>query len=233
MSARIKSRVRWFNSKGPESAGTGVSEGWIVRQDGEMREKIMPAAQLPLRGPHNLENALAACEAAREAGVDAASLADGLKSFAGVEHRLEPAGSIGQVVFINDSKATNVEAMEKALQSFPERVVLIAGGRDKNLDFRSARELAAERVKQAILIGEAAEKIAASWQGAVPLSKAETLEEAVGRAYEVTRPRGTVLLSPGCASFDMFLNFEDRGRKFRTAVSKLAASVTHGERVAQ
>jgi UDP-N-acetylmuramoylalanine--D-glutamate ligase len=188
------------------------------------RTRVLPVAELPLRGAHNLENALAACAAAAAlSGAAPGVLAGGLRGFPGVEHRLSPAGSIGQVIFVNDSKATNVEAQEKALLSFSEPVVLIAGGRDKNLDFTRLRPLLPGAVKAAVLVGEATAKIESAWRGAADMERADTLDHAVARAYELARPRGVVLLSPGCASFDMFQNFEERGRKFREAVARLAA----------
>ncbi len=228
----LKGRVRWFNAAGDEQDGMGTSGGWLTRTQDGKRERIMPASQVSLPGPHNLENALAACEAAAQLGVDSRSLADGLRSFPGVEHRLEPAGGIGQVQFVNDSKATNAEALAKALQSFTDPVVLIAGGRDKNLEFGNLKPLVAGRVKEAVLIGEAAEKLESAWQGAVSMRRAAGLEEAVGKAYEAARPKGIVLLSPGCASYDMFRDFEDRGRQFRTAVSRLMAKVAQEARSA-
>jgi len=225
-----KARVRWFDARDGRIEGAGVEAGWIVVTDGGQATRIMPTADLPLRGEHNLENALAAAEAAATLGVGAALLAEGLRTFRGVEHRLEPVGTVGQVVFINDSKATNVDAMEKALKSFAEPVVLIAGGRDKQLDFTKVRALVERSVKAVILIGEAADKIAAAWQGAVPLHRAGSLDDAVRRGYELASPRGVVLLSPGCASFDMFENFEDRGRTFREAVGRLNPGRSQGAR---
>ncbi len=226
----LASRVRWFDARDGRIEGAGVEAGWIVLCDGGQQARIMPTADLPLRGEHNLENALAAAEAAAALGVGPALLAEGLRSFRGVEHRLEPAGTVGQVVFINDSKATNVDAMQKALESFSEPVVLIAGGRDKNLDFTKIRALVGRAARAVVLIGEAAGKIEAAWQGAAPLHRAGSLDEAVRRAWELASPRGVVLLSPGCASFDMFENFEDRGRKFREAVGRLNPGRSQGAR---
>lgn len=226
----LKSRVRWFDARDGKIEGAGVDAGWIVLTEGGSSTRIMPTADLPLRGEHNLENALAAAEAAATLGVGAALLAEGLRSFRGVEHRLEPVGTVGSVVFINDSKATNVDAMEKALKSFSEPLVLIAGGRDKNLDFTKVRELVARSAKAVILIGEAAAKIEAAWTGAAPLHRAGSLDEAVRLGFELAAPRGVVLLSPGCASFDMFENFEHRGRTFREAVGRLNPGRSQGAR---
>ncbi len=217
----LHARVRWFGTAGGPFEGAGVDAGWIsLFNDGET-VRILPVSELPLRGAHNLENALAACVAAAVLGVKPTALPEGLRTFRGVEHRLELAGTVGEVTFINDSKATNVDAQEKALKSFPEPVVLIAGGQDKGADFTRLAPLLPGAVRAAILIGDAAPKIEAAWQGVVRVHRAGSLDEAVRKGYELANPRGVVLLSPGCASFDMFENFEDRGRKFRDAVSRL------------
>ena len=203
-----------------------MHDGWIVLCEGGRRKGILPTGELPLKGEHNLENALAACAVADALGVGSAALADGLRSFRGVEHRLEQVGNVGAVIFVNDSKATNVDAQEKALASFSDRVVLIAGGRDKGADFTRLVPLLTAAVKAVVLIGEAAEKIEAAWRGRVPLHRAGSMEEAVDLSYELARPEGTVLLSPGCASYDMFRNFEDRGRRFRQAVERLRSRLS-------
>jgi len=219
----LKARVRWFDAASGSIEGAGVEDGWLSLCEGGRITRVLPAGDLPIPGRHNLENALAAAAAAAALGVAPGALAAGLRTFRGVEHRLEPVGEVGDVRFVNDSKATNTDAMEKALLAFPEPVVLIAGGRDKNLDFTKLADLVAKRVRTAILIGEAAGKIEAAWRGAVPIRMAGSLEEAVETGYELARPKGVVLLSPGCASYDMFKNFEDRGRRFREAVKRLAS----------
>jgi UDP-N-acetylmuramoylalanine--D-glutamate ligase len=224
----LAARVRWFDSRSGGFEGAGVEEGWMVLRVGDRERRVLKATDLGLRGEHNLENALAACVAAAELGVGEEAMAQGLRTFPGVEHRLEAAGSVGQVVFINDSKATNVDAQEKALASFDEAVVLIAGGRDKGADFTRLLPLIRKSVKASVLIGEAAGKIRAAWEGSVPLRDASSLDEAVATAYELARPKGLVLLSPGCASYDMFKDFEDRGRKFREAVSRLSSVLSQG-----
>jgi UDP-N-acetylmuramoylalanine--D-glutamate ligase len=225
----LVARVRWFDARDGSVEGAGILEGWLVLRDGGREKRIIKTTDLPMRGEHNLENAMAACVAAASLGVRELDMAEGLRSFPGVEHRLEAAGSVGQVVFINDSKATNVDAQEKALQSFDEAVVLIAGGRDKGADFTRLLPLLKKSVKEAVLVGEAAAKIRAAWEGTVPLRDVGSLDEAVATAYEIARPKGLVLLSPGCASFDMFQNFEERGRKFREAVSRLSSKLSQGE----
>ena len=146
-----------------------------------------------------------------------------LREYRGLEHRLEPAGEWNGVAFVNDSKATNTDSLRVALQSFPEPVVLIAGGRDKGQDFRPLAGLVRRAVRHLVLIGEGAETLARAWPD-VPQERAASLPDAVEKAYDAARANGaTVLLSPGCASFDMFRDYEDRGRRFKDAVARLAA----------
>ena len=149
-----------------------------------------------------------------------------LREYGGLEHRLEPVATVAGVAFVNDSKATNVSSLEVALLSFESPVVLIAGGRDKGQDFTPLAPLVRERTLAVVLIGEGAERMAAHWAGA-RLLRADSLAEAVDLACATARsaPGGPapVLLSPGCASFDMFTDFEDRGRRFKEEVARLAA----------
>ena len=151
-----------------------------------------------------------------------ATLREVLRTYGGLEHRLEPAGTVAGVRFVNDSKATNTDSLRVALQSFPEPVVLIAGGRDKGQDFRPLAPLVEQAVRRLVLIGEGADAMAAAWSG-TPHERAATLADAVRQAYAAARSSGAVvLLSPGCASFDMFRDYEDRGRRFKDEVSRLS-----------
>ena len=224
----LRARVRWFDSATASIEGAGLDGEWIAVNEGGTVTRVIGRADFPLRGIHNLENGLAAVSAAWSLGVRERALAEGLRTFPGVEHRMEPAGVIGGVEFVNDSKATNTDSQEKALMSFTEPVVLIAGGRDKGLDFSSLRALVGRTVKAVVLIGEAADKIGAAWDGVTSLERAGTMEEAVEAGYMLARPCGVVILSPGCASYDMFRNFEERGRAFKDAVRRLAARIGEG-----
>jgi len=190
-------------------------------------EPLMPVAELRLRGAHNLSNVLGALAATLPLEIAPPTLRDALRRYAGLEHRLETVAVVEGVTFVNDSKATNVGSMEVALESFQEPVVLIAGGRDKGQDFRPLAPLAERKVARVVLIGEGAERIARDWPG-VPSLRALSLEAAVDAAFlHATRPpagaraSSTVLLSPGCASFDMFRDYEDRGRRFKSEVERL------------
>jgi UDP-N-acetylmuramoylalanine--D-glutamate ligase len=195
-------------------------------------EKVMEAGRIALPGPHNLSNALAAVAAAQTMGVELPVCAEELTTFEGLEHRLELVRILDEVRYINDSKATNVEAVEQALLSFPRGILLIAGGRDKDADFSRLNRLIEQRVRRLILLGEAREKMHQAWEGLTSMSLVNDLGEAVRLAHGEARPGETVLLSPACASFDMFRDFEDRGNTFKRIVAELSsarenASLTH------
>jgi len=184
--------------------------------------------EMTLDGPHNVRNALAAALVAAWWGVAPDAIATGLRTFRPLPHRLERVARLGEVLFVNDSKATNLDALRMALQTFPDPVVLIAGGRDKASPFADLADTVRERVRALVLIGEAADAIAAAWP-APPAIRAATMDEAVARATEAARPRGVVLLAPGCASFDMFRSFEHRGDAFRHAVEALIGTDRAGD----
>ena len=174
-----------------------------------------------LRGEHNLENVLAAASAAFLAGADPAAIAAGVRSFPGVEHRLEFVAEIAGVSYFNDSKATNVDATLKALEAFPGGLLVILGGKDKGGRLHRPARAAPPARQAVLLIGAAAEKIGASSPAAVPIERAGTLERAVAEAARRAQPGDTVLLAPACASFDQFENFEHRGRVFKALVNSL------------
>ncbi|MBI4972606.1 MAG: UDP-N-acetylmuramoyl-L-alanine--D-glutamate ligase, partial [Candidatus Omnitrophica bacterium] len=146
------------------------------------------------------------------------------REFRGLEHRLEYVGEINKVKFINDSKSTTVESCLWALKNTPSPIVLIAGGREKGNDYSPIRDLAQQKVKEIVLIGEARQKIGQAFSDILPTEEAQTLEEAVRRAFAKASPGDSVLLSPMCKSFDMFANFEERGRAFKKVVYELTAN---------
>jgi len=211
-----------FSARGPVAEGAYAADGTIHLAWRGGTRALMPVASLRLRGAHNLSNALAALAAALPLEIAPERLQAVLASYTGLEHRLEHAGEVQGVTFVNDSKATNTASLEVALASFAHPVVLIAGGRDKDQDFTPLHRLAREKVAAAVLIGEGAPRMAAAWPD-VPSERAATLAEAVDRALAAAlrgpAPR-VVLLSPGCASFDMFTDYEDRGRRFKAEVSR-------------
>jgi UDP-N-acetylmuramoylalanine--D-glutamate ligase len=174
-----------------------------------------------LPGAHNLENVLAAIAAARIAGASAQAVATGVRSFAGVEHRLEFVSEINGIRYYNDSKATNVDATLKALDSFPGRILVILGGKDKGSDYTPLQQPLRQRAILALLIGAAADKIASQIDGSVAIERAGTLDRAVEIASQAARSGDVVLLAPACASFDQFENYEHRGRVFKAVVHEL------------
>ncbi len=182
---------------------------------------LIQAKEIKIKGVHNLENAMAASAMALLAGCPADAVRDSLREFPGLEHRLEFVRELDGVRYFNDSKGTNVGAVMKSLESFPEPVILIAGGRDKAGEFSLLKALVKERVKALILIGEAREKIKKALGDLTRTVMAGELKEAVQISRDIAAQGDVVLLSPACASFDMFENFEDRGRQFKLFVSEL------------
>ena len=187
----------------------------------ECRGILLKMSETNLRGVHNAENVLATLATGLAMGLPVSQMREAICAYCPQPHRCEFVAEIDGVTYINDSKATNVDAVEKALRSLPGRSVLIAGGRDKGLDFTSLKEVVAEKVKLAVLIGEAQNKMWRAWSRAVPCVRAFSMEEAVRVAAGHARRGDTVLLSPACASFDMFENYEHRGEEFKRQVFNL------------
>jgi UDP-N-acetylmuramoylalanine--D-glutamate ligase len=185
-------------------------------------EPLMPTAEITLPGYHNRLNAMATAAVCLARGLPAEAVAQGLRTFAGVRHRLEPIRTRDSVAWVNDSKATNVDSARVALRAFSGGVRLIAGGRGKQQDFSGLAPLVAQRCVAVYLIGEARDEIADALAAtAVPLHNVGDLESAVARAAADARPGETVLLSPACASFDQFADFEARGERFVSLVDAL------------
>ena len=210
-----------FSRLHPVGQGAYVRGDQVVfRRDGK-ESVLLHRRDIGLRGDHNVENVLAAACAAILAGADANFIAEGVRNFAGVEHRLEFVAEISGVKFFNYSKATNVDATLKAIDAFPGRLFILLGGKDKGGDFTLlARPLQRAR-SVALLIGAASEKIEKQLHGAVEMIPAETIDRAIRLAFEQARPGDTVLLAPACASFDQFENYEHRGRVFKQLVRDL------------
>ncbi|HEY6263637.1 MAG TPA: UDP-N-acetylmuramoyl-L-alanine--D-glutamate ligase [Candidatus Acidoferrum sp.] len=231
--APAKPQVFWFSRKQRVAQGAFVRENEIVfRRDGK-EETLLKLQDIPMAGAHNVENVLAAVAATRLAGADASAIAKGVRSFSGVEHRLEFVAEIGGVRYYNDSKATNVDATLKALDSFPGRILVVLGGKDKGSDYTGLQKSLREKTILALLIGAAAEKIEKQIAGSVAIERAGTIERAVEIASQAARPGDVVLLAPACASFDQFENYEHRGRVFKDLVHQLerhAASTWSGRR---
>jgi UDP-N-acetylmuramoylalanine--D-glutamate ligase len=217
-----KPHIFWFSRQKRVANGAFLRDNEIIFRNEGSETVLARRDQIPLRGDHNVENVLAACAAAYLAGATPEAIAGGVKSFRGVEHRLEFVAEISGVQFYNDSKATNVDAAMKALQAFPGPLLVILGGKDKGSPYTPLRDLLHERARMALLIGESAEKIAANLQGSVEISHARTLERAVQMAIERAQPGDIVLLAPACSSFDQFENYEQRGRAFKELVGRRA-----------
>ena len=218
-----KPHIFWFSRQKRVANGAFLRENEIIFRNEGSETVLARREQIPLRGEHNVENVLAACAAAYLAGATPAAIARGVQSFRGVEHRLEFVAEIAGVQFYNDSKATNVDAAVKAVQAFPGPLLVILGGKDKGSPYAPLRDLLHERARVALLIGEAAEKIAADLQSAVEIERAGTLERALEMAMERARPGDTVLLAPACSSFDQFENYEQRGRAFKELIARRIA----------
>lgn len=173
------------------------------------------------RGRHNISNVLAVVAVARAMGIENEVVRRVLREFRGVEHRQEYVMTINGVDWVNDSKATNINAMRTALEALPGTAVLLAGGRDKGNDYASIADIVGKKVSLLIALGESKEKIVSAFKGVVPVEAVASLEDAVVMAHHAVLPGQTVLFSPGCASFDMFNNFEERGMKFKQCVHQL------------
>jgi UDP-N-acetylmuramoylalanine--D-glutamate ligase len=201
--------------------GTFIRRDRVIFRDAERERDLFAASAVALKGAHNLENVLAACAMAILAGAPPESLEGSIRRFKGVEHRIEWVSEINGVPYYNDSKATNVDATIKSLEAFPGNILLIIGGRDKAGDFTALRSPVREQVKHIVLIGEAAGKIRKALSGMADMSEAPSMEDAVSMCRSLAQRGDTVLLAPACASFDMFRDYEHRGRAFKEAVKKL------------
>ncbi|MFZ4984551.1 MAG: UDP-N-acetylmuramoyl-L-alanine--D-glutamate ligase [Blastocatellia bacterium] len=221
MRALTPARIVLFSTIRPLDEGISLRGDWIVERRGGVERELIDRADIPLRGEHNLENVMAGLAAGLACGVDPDSMRRTIRSFRAVEHRLEFTAEIGGVGFYNDSKATNVDAAIKSLEAFPGGITVILGGKDKGSDFSPLRRLVTERCQQVILIGAAAAKIGEALANTRPLHQVESMEQAVRLGLQLSRPGDTVLLAPACASFDMFDNYEHRGRVFKEAVRRL------------
>jgi UDP-N-acetylmuramoylalanine--D-glutamate ligase len=224
LGGRARGRVIWFSrlTTLTHTHGVFIYDGWIVAKLNGSTERICPVTDITLRGQHNVENVLAATACALWTGMSPSSIRRGIAAFRGVAHRIERVHDDRGVVYYNDSKGTNVDSTIKALESFTEPVILIAGGKGKGQDFGPLAETARGRVRRAILIGQDRVRIRAALEPAgIPAEDAESMDDAVRRARDAAQVGDVVLLSPACASFDMFRNFEHRGEVFKSVVRAL------------
>jgi UDP-N-acetylmuramoylalanine--D-glutamate ligase len=218
---RARGRRLLFSMKGAPEAGIVIEGETIVRRTASGQEPLVPLGAIQLIGPHLVADVLAAVAVASLAGVDAAAMTRAVETFTGLEHALEPVGEVGGVRFVNDSKATNIEAARRAVESFDHGVVLILGGRFKGGDFADLLEPLRARRASVVAIGEARPLIVAALKDRIPVHESTDMSAAVRTAFASAEPGQTVVLAPACASFDMFRDYAERGRVFKQEVSRL------------
>lgn len=213
-------RVR-FSLEGTVTDGFVAEDEWIVRRTGTDVERLIPLDAIELPGRHMLNNVLAAAAISYVAGAQPQHMVTALRGFHGLEHVMEPVAEIDGVLFVNDSKATNVEAAQRSIESFERPVVAIVGGRYKGGDFGDLAAPIVAHGGRVVAIGEAAPRVREALSGEVPVLLAQSMREAVERAFEAARPDGVVLLAPACSSFDWFRDYAERGRAFKQEVERL------------
>jgi len=221
---RTSAGVFGFSRRRPLTRGCFVRDGWVVVREGR-DVRVLPVTDVKLPGLHNLENVLAAVMTGHLLGASPGRMRASVRAFRGLEHRLERVLTVRGVEFVNDSKATTVDAALKALASFDRPIVLVLGGKDKGSDFAPLRRIVKSKVRQVVLVGAAKEKIRAALAGVVPMDEAGSFSEVVPKAFAAARRGDVVLLAPACTSWDMFANFEERGRTFKRDVGKLALKI--------
>jgi UDP-N-acetylmuramoylalanine--D-glutamate ligase len=221
MAGRTKAQVFWFSRKREVDQGASVRKGAVQLRRKGAEHEVMPVTEIPLKGSHNVENVLAAICAGEVMGCAPDSIRAAVREFKAVEHRLEYVATVRGVEYYNDSKATNVDATIKALESFPGNIHLILGGKDKGSDYTVLNSLLRERVKFVYTIGAAAEKIQKHIAGATKIVSSGTMDAAIKQASGAAQPGDIVLLAPACASFDQFNNYEHRGKVFKELVLAL------------
>jgi UDP-N-acetylmuramoylalanine--D-glutamate ligase len=228
LAAAARGRRLLFSMNDTLPDGVVISGRVIVRRAGSGDEPLVPLSSIRLLGPHLVADVVAASAVASLAGVTGADMTRAVAGFSGLEHALEPAGEISGVRFVNDSKATNIEAARRAIESFGPGLVVILGGRFKGGDFGDLAAPLAERQATVIAIGESRPLIREALEGRVPLHDAEDLHAAVRTAFASAAPGGVVVLAPACASFDMFTDYAERGRVFKQEVQRLEQEWSSG-----
>jgi UDP-N-acetylmuramoylalanine--D-glutamate ligase len=221
MARRGRAAQRLFARHASLPSGTVMQDGWIVNKQADRIDRLVPLGAIHLLGPHLVTDVIAAATVGAIVGAAPAAMTAAVDSFRGLEHAMELAGEIGGVRFVNDSKATNVEAALRSIESFDRDLVPIVGGRFKGGDLGLLRLPLAARAKAVVAIGEARRLVRETFADVVIVHEAESLEEAVRLGYELAQPSGVVLLAPACASFDMFRDYAERGRTFKEEVEKL------------
>ena len=225
LAERSRAARRLFARRAWLAEGTVIEGDWIVDRSGPQTERLVPLAAIRLLGPHLVNDVMAAATVGSIAGAAPAAMTAAVESFGGLEHAMELVAEVAGVRFVNDSKATNVESALRSIESFDLGLVPIIGGRFKGGDLRVLREPLVARAKAVVAIGEARSLVRGALADAIDVHDAGSFEEAVAIAFELAKPAGVVLLAPACASFDMFRDYAERGRRFKEEVARLARQV--------
>jgi UDP-N-acetylmuramoylalanine--D-glutamate ligase len=220
MRTQTRGQVLAVGIQQPIDRGVTLADGWITIAHAGVKRRVLAAADVPLPGEHNLSNVMAAVGAGDAAGIEIERMANAVRQFKAVEHRLEPIGTFNGVRWYNDSKATNPDSTYKALAAFSEPIILIAGGRNKGIEIEPLARAIADRVAALVTMGETGEELArrARDAGLKKVERASDLADAVRKAAALAPPGAVVLLSPAFTSYDMFRDYEDRGRRFKATV---------------
>ena len=222
LARRGRARTRLFSKETPLGDGTVIEQGWIVDRRSDRADRLVPLRAIHLLGPHLVNDVMAAATVGALAGAAPPAMTAAVETFRGLEHAMELVAEVRGVRFVNDSKATNVESALRSIESFEHGLVPIIGGRFKGGDLGRLRAPLKARARAVVAIGEARPLVREAFEGTVPVHDAESFDEAVARAYALAKPSGVVLLAPACASFDMFRDYAERGRRFKEEVEKLS-----------
>jgi UDP-N-acetylmuramoylalanine--D-glutamate ligase len=221
MARRGRAKTRLFARRSALSEGTIVDSGWIVERRRDAAVRLVPLDAIHLLGPHLVGDVMAAAAVGAIAGVSPAAMTAAVDAFRGLEHAMELVAEVEGVRFVNDSKATNVESALRSIESFDRDLVAIVGGRFKGGDLRLLRDPLKARAKAVVVIGESRPLMRDALADVIEVHEADTFADAIRRAFELAKPSGVVLLAPACASFDMFRDYADRGRRFKEEVKRL------------
>ena len=221
LARRGRGRKRPFARHSAIAEGTVIQDGWIVERNAVRTERLVPLSAIHLLGPHLVGDVMAAATVGAIAGAAPAAMTAAVESFSGLEHAMELVADVHGVRFVNDSKATNVEAALRSIESFDGGLVPIIGGRFKGGDLGLLRDSLRARAKAVVAIGEARPLVREALSGAVEVHEADSFASAIARAHELAKPSGVVLLAPACASFDMFKDYAERGQRFKEEVKRL------------
>ena len=221
LARRGRATQRPFARHATVSNGTVVEDGWIVDRRADADTRLVPLDAIHLLGPHLVGDVMAAATVGAIAGAERAAMTAAVDAFRGLEHAMELVAESGGVRFVNDSKATNIESALRSIESFDRDLVPIIGGRFKGGDFGLLREPLRRRAKAVVAIGEAQALVREALEGVVEVHEAASFADAIARAYAIAQPAGVVLLAPACASFDMFRDYAERGRRFKEEVARI------------